>query len=153
MAACARGLKTASAVKCSAIDPCSGCSAWTVTSGSGAASFLQPVAASNARRPAKLKDRRKPREVRPSRKESVFFVGSIIGSHGPRESLQVCQRGLVANAAVFARILRSHVSILCIDNFQHRGLAALVAQLGQVQRLGGSVGACVERSQLIAGSL
>src|ERR1017187_2534013 len=43
MAACASGASTASAVMCSEIGPCSGCSACTVTCVSGAASFLQPV--------------------------------------------------------------------------------------------------------------
>ena len=43
MAACASGARIASAMMCSEIGPCSGCSACTVISGAGASSFLQPA--------------------------------------------------------------------------------------------------------------
>src|ERR1035437_4655856 len=155
MAAWARGVRMASTVMCSAMGPCSGCSACTVTMVSGGASFLQPgrssigsmiAAASRQRALSAAGGKTGWRLAVVLRSRSV-----VIGSHRSRESLEIGQRGLIAHATIFAGIFGAKESGLGVDHFEHRGLAVGVAQLGEAQALfrGGYAG--VERIELVAG--
>ena len=128
---------------CSAIDPCSGCTACTVTTVSGGASFLQPGTRTggSAITPSKIQ------RVREERALGISFMLIfllVIGSHRPLQRFQIGPRCLVAHSSVLASVLRQHKGALRIHHFQHRGLAAVVAQLGQPQALGGRGRACFQ---------
>ena len=69
------------------------------------------------------------------------------------QSLQMRKCRFVADASVFARVLRSDESRLRIDDLKHGGLAAGVTQPGEAQAFAGSGDAHIERSELIAGGL
>ena len=73
--------------------------------------------------------------------------------HRSSQSLQSRKCSFVAHAPVFAGILRSDKSRLCIDHFKHGGFAAGVTHLGEPQAFCRRGDAQVERSQLIAGCL
>src|SRR5215469_9503382 len=101
MAACASGARIASTVMCSAMIPCSGCSACTVTSTAGAASFLQP-----------------------GRENSATAMARGVAK-------RTAKGRLVAQAAVLAGIFGIHECGLGIDYFEHGGFTACVAHPGQ----------------------
>ena len=65
-----------------------------------------------------------------------FVVLLLAGSHCSRDRLQYSPRGLIAHAPILARVFRAHVGIFRVHNFEHRGLAAGVAQFGEAQALG-----------------
>src|SRR3954453_18669013 len=100
MAACANGASTASAVTCSAIEPCSGFSACTVTSTVGGASFLQPEKAARPNTAAAQTEILMQAPGRASRRDGPLLWQSIMGSHGPCESLKFSHRRLGANPPV-----------------------------------------------------
>src|ERR1700733_313796 len=145
MAACASGASTASAVISSAIEPTAGWLACTATCTSGVLSFLaQPAAAST---------RVSCTAVIHLVIEARFGIcfACVVTLESSCQSLKVGQRCLIAKRAVVARILRGGKNILRIDDFEHRGLASAVAELGEAQAFGSCFGAGVERCELIAG--
>src|ERR1035437_10973153 len=119
MAACASGVRIASAAMCSAIAPCSGCLACTVTSVSGGASFLQPGKRAMGSAMAPSKSQRVFNKAAP-RFALLLIILLIIGSHRSRQRFEIGPRGLVAHPSVLARVLRGHKSVLRVANLQNR---------------------------------
>ena len=93
---------------CSAIAPCSGCSACTVTCVSGAASFLQPGQHDQGQSPRPPAKSSSSSQAAPSSSMSSSSI-FILGSHRSRQRLQIGPRRLVAHSSILARIFaRSH---------------------------------------------
>ena len=123
MAACASGASTASAVMCSAMGPCSGCSACTVTAVSGSASFLQPGKRANGSASALNTQRDRIARYRfkaaPGfRRQHVIVPISLFCSSScqcpnhmvPVRVCKLARAVSIAYSPVFARILRrSHM--------------------------------------------